>query len=164
MNDAASGGNGNDLLIGDGIATSSLFGGAFNDTILGGAGDDVLNGGPDQDRLVGGDGNDTIDGGSGNDLLIGGAGVNLLTGGAGNDIFGIRSGAGVNHITDFTPANDRIRIDLALADSFAKLDAVTSNYNEGGLGVIEFTNGQKILLAGIDATTLNANWFQYTFV
>ncbi len=147
-----------------GTVGSSLVGGNNNDTLVGNTGSDIMNGGSYEDRLVGGPGNDTLDGGAGYDLLIGGPGSNVLTGGAHADIFGIRSNPAIDRITDFTPGSDRIRIDLALADSYAKLDAITKNYNEGGTGVIEFTSGQKILLTGIDATTMNAGWFQFTFV
>lgn len=64
----ASGGDGDDLLVG----------GAGNDTLLGGNGDDVLIGGP---------GNDSVDGGTGNDIVIDTAATNTVTSAApvGND-------------------------------------------------------------------------------
>ncbi len=162
--ETASGGNGNDLLRGTGPGAHRFDGDAGNDTLEGGDGDDVLNGGADKDRLVGGAGNDTLDGGISNDLLIGGSGQNTLTGGAGYDIFGIRGGPGQDDILDLNVRMDKIRIDLTIARNFATLDAVTSTYNEGGWGIIEFADGHVVRLAGIDATTMNAGWFQFDFV
>src|SRR3972149_11129400 len=60
----ATGGNGGDVLAGNGL----------NNTLNGGNGDDTLIGGAGNDTLTGGNGDDALDGGSGNDTLTGGAG------------------------------------------------------------------------------------------
>lgn len=73
------------------------------------------------DRIYGVGGNDVLKGAEGNDSLFGGAGKDTLAGGAGHDVFVFeaklsRSNAaqrktGLDKITDFVPADDRI--DLA---------------------------------------------------
>lgn len=55
----ATGGDGNDTLIGNYLA-NQLIGNGGNDILTGGAGADVLNGGTGADRLRGGNGNDTL--------------------------------------------------------------------------------------------------------
>jgi Ca2+-binding RTX toxin-like protein len=106
----ASGGAGNDVLIGienvfgsasdDTIIGTNLHGNRLegslgndtisglggSDTLLGGEGNDLLLGGDDDDVLDGGAGNDTLRGEAGNDTLIGGAGEDRLEGGNGNDL------------------------------------------------------------------------------
>jgi len=69
----ATGGNGNDVLVGNGAA-NVLTGGLGNDTMYGGAGNDTLLGGAGSDLLYGDAGNDKLDGGSGADAMRGGAG------------------------------------------------------------------------------------------
>jgi Ca2+-binding RTX toxin-like protein len=69
------GGDGDDVLTGDGLAN----------TLTGGAGADTLSGGAENDILDGGAGNDTLDGGAGDDTLKGGVGADRFTGGAGTD-------------------------------------------------------------------------------
>lgn len=73
---SATGGTGDDTLIGGG-GGDSLTGGIGNDTITGNGGGDVLDGGA---------GNDILSGGLGNDILIAGSGFDTLQGGAGDDI------------------------------------------------------------------------------
>ncbi|MFN0054148.1 MAG: beta strand repeat-containing protein, partial [Planctomycetales bacterium] len=70
------GGSGNDLFTGNGLA-NILIGGDGNDTLSGGAGDDVL---------LGGGGTDTLSGLAGRDLLVGGTGADALSGGDADDI------------------------------------------------------------------------------
>ncbi len=62
------GGNGKDLLEGNG-ATDTLDGGPGDDKLTGSGGGDVLAGGDGDDELQGGAGRDRLDGGAGNDLL-----------------------------------------------------------------------------------------------
>jgi Ca2+-binding RTX toxin-like protein len=57
--DTLQGGQGNDLLFGNG-GDDTLQGGPGNDLLMGGAGDDRLTGGPNGDILSGGAGNDTF--------------------------------------------------------------------------------------------------------
>jgi Ca2+-binding RTX toxin-like protein len=65
------GGNSDDVLVGDSNA-NIINGGNGNDLLIGGAGDDSLNGGNGRDLLVGGSGSDTLHGNSTEDVLIGG--------------------------------------------------------------------------------------------
>src|SRR5262249_39143983 len=57
------GGQGNDVLIGDDTS----------DVLVGGPGDDILMGGQERDVLIGGDGHDVLVGGQGQDLFFAGA-------------------------------------------------------------------------------------------
>jgi Ca2+-binding RTX toxin-like protein len=65
----ASGGAGNDILIGNDLA-NHLTGNAGDDSLDGGAGDDELGGGDGDDHLDGGDGNNLLDGGTGTDTAV----------------------------------------------------------------------------------------------
>jgi len=83
----------------------SLDGGDGNDILVGDGGDDVLLGGDDNDELWGDDqqvavvqeGNDWLDGGAGNDQLVGGGGQDTLAGGDGDDLL---AGDYANNSTD----------------------------------------------------------------
>jgi Ca2+-binding RTX toxin-like protein len=95
----------------------TLVGTAMADHLKGGPGDDSLSGLDGNDQLRGGPGADTIDGGAGNDTLSGGPGSDVLTGGAGDDVFKIdgpaKTLAGLDRITDFTHAHDKLVFDDA---------------------------------------------------
>ncbi|MEW6567040.1 MAG: calcium-binding protein [Chloroflexota bacterium] len=80
------GGNGNDIIIGNDL-NNNLSGGNGNDALSGGASNDTLTGGAGNDSLDGGDGNDNLNGSAGNDVLTGGAGNDTLAGGAGDDVY-----------------------------------------------------------------------------
>lgn len=83
--EAASGGSGDDLLIGNAFA-NRLQGNAGRDELFGGSGDDSLDGGAGDDRVFGGLGSDTIgDSGGGSNYLRGDEGDDVLNGGAGFD-------------------------------------------------------------------------------
>lgn len=73
---AVYGGNGNDVIKGNG-AYSNLSGGGGNDVLIG-SGWSVT--------IAGDSGNDVIDGSSGGDSLYGGAGKDIVRGGGGNDV------------------------------------------------------------------------------
>jgi len=79
------GGEGNDVLIQRGLASTALAGGDGDDLIRGGEGEDNIYGGNDTDKLYGGGGDDKLIGGLGDDRLYGGTGNDILEGGAGND-------------------------------------------------------------------------------
>ncbi|WP_225205804.1 alkaline phosphatase PhoX [Novosphingobium huizhouense] len=120
------GGNGDDLLNGDGTA-NVIKGFNGNDTIRAGSGDDVL---------WGNNGNDVLDGMAGNDVLIGGRGDDRLTGGAGNDTFdysrledGKKAPAGNDTITDFTHGQDVI----LLAEGVWFKGETHADYNNDGV-------------------------------
>jgi Ca2+-binding RTX toxin-like protein len=89
----ASGGIGNDTLIGGG-GGDDLTGGSGNDFLYGMGGADVLNGNTGDDKLVGGAGDDTLlgdigndqlEGEAGNDTISGHGGIDVLNGGVGDD-------------------------------------------------------------------------------
>ena len=98
-------GNGDDSVVVnagvEAILTTSLLGGAGNDSLIGnfnsadgGAGDDLLHGGSNDNELMGGPGNDTLIGGDGDDTIDGGENLDgtedfdtiLISGTGGNDI------------------------------------------------------------------------------
>ncbi|MCQ4160653.1 proprotein convertase P-domain-containing protein [Roseomonas sp. GC11] len=80
----AIGGDGDDVLIGNGLA-NHLRGNRGDDRLEGGAGDDQLEGGAGNDTLLGGSGQDTLDGGTGDDVMTGGAGNDLYIVDSAND-------------------------------------------------------------------------------
>ncbi|MGD9950489.1 MAG: calcium-binding protein [Desulfobulbus sp.] len=103
--DIITGGDGNDVLVGDADLTlvgsgtypdepswtgtgsgDQLWGDAGRDALFGAQGDDILFGGEDNDYLSGDAGNDILDGGNNDDLLAGGDGDDQLIGGLGNDV------------------------------------------------------------------------------
>jgi Ca2+-binding RTX toxin-like protein len=82
-----SGGNGDDLVIGD-SGDDILRGGSEDggrDVLVGRGGDDDLAGGPGTDELDAGPGRDVLDGGDGDDAVSGGDGVDGIFGGPGSD-------------------------------------------------------------------------------
>ena len=89
----ATGGSGNDTIIGNQVGNAILgLGGADalaglegNDSILGGTGNDTIYGDAGNDTLAGQDGLDSILGGADNDLVFGDAGNDTLAGQSGND-------------------------------------------------------------------------------
>ena len=98
--DNLAGGDGLDILRGDGGVNfieggggnDLAFAGDLGDTLVMGAGDDGASGGEGDDRIEGGPGNDGDDpfagnlfGGGGSDCLIGGSGRDFLDGVTGND-------------------------------------------------------------------------------
>jgi len=111
-NDQLLGGEGDDLLKGDGEGLALAFQG--NDTLDGGAGNDALYGNGGNDSLAGGAGDDLLDGGAGDDVLDGGAGNNLLKGGAGNDRY-LLSTADATTATD--AMTGQVRVDTVIDDA-----------------------------------------------
>lgn len=109
--DTLSGEAGNDIIFGD-DGNDTLNGGVGNDELYAGAGNDELSGGAGNDTLIGEDGNDTLFSGAGNDFLAGGLGNDTLTGGGGSDrfYFGFPD-EGVDIITDFSSADDRLQVE-----------------------------------------------------
>src|SRR5690606_24919320 len=89
-----------------------LNGGNGNDLLFGQGGDDTLNGGAGNDILIGGVGKDTLLGGEGNDLLFGGKGDDTLTGGSGADTFVWKAGDYGNDVIKDFKAAEGDRIDL----------------------------------------------------
>lgn len=119
--DLITGGNLDDVLSGgSGNGADTIRGGSGNDGISGGDGDDELSGGVGNDVISGGSGANVITGGEGEDrLIVEGNSGSTLTGGAGDDTFQFNfeqenpdgETGTVNEITDFTPGEDKIRIE-----------------------------------------------------
>ncbi len=113
----ATGGSGNDTLIGNGEA-NILEGGAGNDTLRGLGGNDILRGGS---------GTNTLEGGEGEDTLFSGAGVTNMFGGSGNDVFSVAPNVGITttvYIRDLT-AGDTIDVS---AFNFANVQAAANQF------------------------------------
>jgi Ca2+-binding RTX toxin-like protein len=177
------GGNGNDSILGDGLA-NLLDGGNGNDTLDGGEGDDSLYGGAGNDwasyanaggavtvdlsagTSSGADGNDDLTeienvlGGIGNDSILGDGQANVLDGGAGNDsIFG---GAG-NDTVIGGQGRDSLDggTDIDLVDFSAVTGNITKNtfsnqFNVSGVGSSTLVGFERFLLgSGNDQVFLN---------
>jgi Ca2+-binding RTX toxin-like protein len=170
------GGEGDDLLRG-GDSFDDLHGNAGNDTVLGGGGNDWVVGGKDADRLAGetgddivlgnlgadtcegGAGADTIRGGQADDVLTGGAdadwlsgdrGSDTLTGGAGGDTFNVFRGSGLDRVLDFHQAEgDRVRVEGGVGYSLVE---------EGGDLALDFGNGDRLVLVGVEPAALTSGW------
>ncbi|NJM60066.1 MAG: calcium-binding protein [Oscillatoriales cyanobacterium RU_3_3] len=110
--DLLDGGEGNDLVAGD-TGNDIALGSSGNDRVFGGQGSDAVAGGDGNDSVFGGRDNDTVDGGAGNDSISGDRGADVLIGGGGSDTFYFFSAGGdfgTDTIADFTPSEDKIRL------------------------------------------------------
>ena len=170
----ALGGNDTITVTATGFSTS-ILGGAGNDTITGGSGRDTIEGGNGNDSIVGGsggdtmnvlsggNGNDTITGGQGNDVLIGDAGQDSLTGLGGNDSM---LGGDGNDILNGNAGDDTMRGGLE-NDSFfggAGNDLLVGGENndtiDGGSGddSLKGDNGNDQLFGKLGKDTLDGGF------
>jgi Ca2+-binding RTX toxin-like protein len=124
----------------DGADTLIGFAGA--DTMLGGLGHDSLDGGSDNDDLRGGDGNDTVFGGSGDDLIRSETGFDVMTGGSGRDTFVVVKPSDFDVITDFSVADDTLRL---LRSGFASVEEVRAAMTQLGPNVLLTVPGGHVL-------------------
>jgi Ca2+-binding RTX toxin-like protein len=158
--DRLNGLDGADHLHGE-AGNDTLMAGADRDTLDGGVGADLLDGGDGADRLLGGEGNDVLRGGAGNDTLTGGPGRDWLTGHAGADLFVFAAvedspygpAAGRDRIFDFTPGEDRIRLDLdanELVDGLQDFVLVTGGFAAHRPGEVRVLGqaADRVLLLG----------------
>ena len=100
------------------------------------------------DIIIGNDQNNQLDGGAGDDIIDGGLGRNNIKGGEGADTF-IYSG-GIDRIHDFNPdEGDVIKLGAEYSD--------VQQTNRGTL--LSFEDGGQLILCGISATDLQADWF-----
>lgn len=143
----ATGGAGDDTLIGSGD----------DNGLIGGAGADSLSGAGGADVLTGGSGTDRLDGGDGDDRLIGNGGADTLTGGAGADVFVFTQNDSLRKspdlITDFETASDRIDLSAIDADvltagnqAFTFINATAFGHVAGELRL--YSSGGALKLAG----------------
>jgi serralysin len=98
------------------IANAQVFSGdlhGYIENAIGGRGNDTILGNIVGNALSGGGGSDLLFGLDGDDRLIGGAGNDLLTGGGGFDIFVFNTSlkANIDHVSEFAPGFDEIRLD-----------------------------------------------------
>ena len=147
-----------------------IFAGRGNDTVLAGRGDDLVDGGKGNDKLygesgndgvAGGDGNDDLNGGHGRDFLVGGAGRDALTGGRGPDTFVMRTGTGVDTVTDLH-SNDTIDlrgIDLAALGIDSGADVIAAFHQRGHDAVLDLGHGDKLILEDTRVSELDAAQF-----
>jgi serralysin len=158
-NDTVFGGAGDDfisdffgganLLLGEDGA-DQVFGGESFDTLHGNAGVDTLRGGQGADVVRGGQGDDVIFGEDGADWLAGDRGSDTLTGGAGGDVFHAWNGAGLDQVTDFNAAQgDRVFLLPGAAPTISQVGADT---------VIDFGGGERMMLVGVQLSSLPAGW------
>ncbi|MBX3485283.1 PQQ-dependent sugar dehydrogenase [Phenylobacterium sp.] len=147
--DSVSGGAGDDWVVG-GKDQDWLSGDDGADIVLGNLGDDTCDGGAGADTVRGGQGDDLLFGGAGNDFISGDRGDDTATGGAGADIFNSFGDAGLDRITDFNRAEgDRIRLDPGSTYTVAQ---------EGADTVVSITGGARVVLAGVQLSSLTGDW------
>ncbi|HLZ75989.1 calcium-binding protein [Phenylobacterium sp.] len=148
-NDTLAGNDGDDWVVG-GKGDDSQSGGAGNDIVLGNLGNDTLNGGDGADQIRGGQGDDSIVGGAGDDFISGDRGNDTEVGGAGADIFHGSQDAGIDKVLDFNQAEgDRVMLDPGTTYTVSQVGANT---------VIDMGNGNEMILAGVQLSTLKDGW------
>ena len=159
--DTLDGGTGVDVLRG-GAGDDALFGGGFNsDRVFGGAGDDTLEGGGGNNLLDAGPGDDLVLGGSGSDTIAGGRGDDTVSGGTtGADVIVFRVGDGRDAVRDHGPG-DRIDLtDFGVAD-YAALQATFAVFDAAAGLVIDFGDGDRLLIEGESVASLNNSDFLF---
>jgi Ca2+-binding RTX toxin-like protein/cyclophilin family peptidyl-prolyl cis-trans isomerase len=125
------GGAGDDTLAASAQA-SVLNGEAGNDSITGSAQNDVITGGTENDTINAADGDDSISGGDNDDLINGGLGADTISGDGGNDrLIGVSN-------ADIT----------AVVANLASLNTTNSDSIDGGLG-------NDTIVGGVGADTVN---------
>jgi Ca2+-binding RTX toxin-like protein len=147
--DTARGGLGDDWVVG-GKDNDTLYGDDGEDIVYGNLGDDTCQGGVGNDLIRGGQQNDILTGAAGNDWLSGDRGDDTISGGTGADTFHSFGEAGVDRVTDFSRAQgDRVQLDAGTTYTVAQSGADT---------VIDMTGGGRMILVGVQASTLTGDW------
>jgi len=135
--------------IANGVVIENATGGEGNDVLLGNSAANTLTGNGGNDALVGRGGNDVILGGAGVDTVTGGDGLDVVTLGAGDDIFVAEVGTSkvvtkagtmsVDIITDFD-ADGNDLIDLSGLDQAFTFKGTNANKNDGDLTYKTYTS------------------------
>ena len=182
MFNLASGGEGNDFIVGSSGGYSIIQGEAGDDEIsgqgdiFGGDGDDILitdgivkeGGWPRQSLLMGDDGDDWLSapnggasmyGGTGVDTLIGGTGTTFLSAGTGNDI--IEGGAGKD--IGFGEDDDDLLVGGEGGDQLSGGNGVDNLFGEGGDDVLLGDGGDDYLDGGTNRNYLDGGAGNDTF-
>lgn len=128
--------------IAHGVTIENASGGSGNDVLLGNAVANTLTGNDGNDTLFGRGGNDLLIGGEGADTIFGGDGVDVITLGGGNDTFVVEvdpNGIDTRHgkmsvdiITDFDASGDDV-IDLSNLGIVFNFEGTGSNRDAGDL-------------------------------
>ena len=134
--------------IANGVTIENATGGSGNDILLGNSVANTLTGNDGDDFLMGRGGNDILLGGSGVDTITGGDGIDVATLGAGNDKFvaevtatksNLKTGSmSVDIITDFDAAGDDV-IDLTDLGTMI-WRGTNANKNAGDLSYKTYTS------------------------
>ncbi len=131
-------------------------GGAEDFTL--GAGRDLVKAGHGNDIVRGGDGADILLGHTGNDRLIGQAGTDRMKGGSGDDVIVATVGSGLDIVYDFTVGEDKVDVSgLGFTDFEIEVGSIWRTVN--GKALMEMGGGDRLLLVGVDHTTLTADDF-----
>jgi Ca2+-binding RTX toxin-like protein len=159
FHDYLQGNQGNDTIEGGLGGNDWLVGGQGDDWIWSEHSDNIAYGNLGNDTLVGGDGHDLLRGGQGDDSIAGGAGAewisgdrgdDTISGGTGADTFHSSSGAGLDRVTDFNATEgDRVQLDAGTTYTVSQVGSDT---------VIDMGNGDKLILVGVQASTLPQGW------
>ncbi|MGR3602019.1 MAG: VWA domain-containing protein [Heliomarina sp.] len=150
------------------FSIESLIGSSYHDVLTGNGkantirglnGSDTLSGEGGKDFLIGNRGNDNLNGGRGKDTLRGESGNDTLTGGAKADRFVFGIGDGRDVITDFQVRGKAEKVDLKEFEvaSFSDLKGLMSD--KKGNTVINFDDGERLILQNLSTSDLSANDF-----
>lgn len=181
-NDLLFGNLGSDLLLGN-AGSDTLYGGQQSDTLYGGqdadlvfgnleadvlfgnTNNDTLFGGQGSDTLYGGQGDDIMYGNLGNDYLAGGLGTDTMFGGADADTFRFRAGFGTDVVADFDASEgDVIQLDADINGSgisSGATAAAAATTDDAGNAVIQFGNGDTLILWGVPSSALSDGHFTF---
>lgn len=153
-----------------GISTVSAGGVAYDqlksiENIIGTAFNDKIAGGKANNEFYGGDGNDILNGGAGGDVLSGEGGDDRLKGGAGADLFEFTGTFGKDTIVDFQTTGDgHDVIDMRGAPSIGSYFLMFHGHRiwqDGGNVLIDASQGQEIVIQGVDIHDLNPDDFLF---
>lgn len=141
--------------VGDGIDTvrSSVYhvlGANIENLILEGAGSWYGGGNVLDNVIMGNEYAQQLNGGAGNDVLIGGGGA---------DTFIVTAGNGSDVIMDFVSGTDRVQLGGYGVTSFGQLQSLAKQV--GADTVLHFSNGEDLILRGVNATNLVSKDFSY---
>lgn len=163
----ATGGPGNDEILGTSFA-SFYQGGPGNDRLTGGGGRDTLIGGDGDDQLLLMAGVDQGWGGSGNDTIIGGSGADELVGQSGDDT--LRGGPGFDRLVA-VGRNLRLTPTALLGQGSDTLSGIDWAWLSGGNGEnvinartwrgrtdIRASGGDDVIVGGSGDDIISAGW------
>ena len=155
--EGAIGGNGNDILKGDG-GPNVLLGGPGDDQIQGHGGADTLGGDAGADSLEGGDDGDAMDGGPDDDYLFGGFGADSYDGGDGSDTADFSDATTPVSVTpngaaDDGSAGEGDNVAGSIESLIGGLDDDRLNANDGD-GFIDGGGGNDVMNGGLGADLL----------